>query len=150
MVNLTFARQATTLHALYHLVQIMIWRLFCIKDLPTIPPPGTSKGINSAAVSQCAVSVKECARILAVDMRDGLSNTPVMLNTAFVCAATVAMLLWELQRRMVATGKGKMQIRAFEIEGTGIYVHDLLDYADVCIRALELKRSRWEWAEAVL
>lgn len=113
-------------------------------------PPIAYKDFSLTAINQCTISVKECVRILEVEMQGGSSNTPIMLNTALVCAATVATLLWELQRRMIAVGKGKMQIRAFEIEGTGIYVHDLLDYADICMGVLESKRSRWEWAEAVL
>lgn len=125
-----------------------IWRPFCVDS-----GVGLRLGDNmktTSAMGHCAVSIKACSRILKSEMMLGISNIPIMVNAALVCAGTLAMILWELQRKLVADGKGKLQIRAFEIEGTGIYVQELLDDVSVCTRLLESTKSRWEWAETVL
>jgi hypothetical protein len=51
---------------------------------------------------------------------------------------------------MVASGQGKTGIRNFEIEKTGIHIYELFDAADICMRVLYLKKSSWEYAEAVV
>lgn len=145
--NITFSRQSATIHSLWHCVHMTIWRQFCVYNPAALLPHNNTR---QYALSQCAISIRSCARILDVEMRTGLSNAPNMINAALVCAGTVAMILWELQRTMIASGKGKMQIRAIKIGDTGIYLHELLDDVKVCMKVLESKRSRWEWAETVL
>ncbi|KAF9450417.1 hypothetical protein P691DRAFT_810360 [Macrolepiota fuliginosa MF-IS2] len=146
IADLTFARQSASIYSLYQCAQMTIWRQFCM-DSPVLL--SSSLDNKRYAMTLCAMSIRDCARILDVDMRTGLSNTPNMINSALVCAGTVAMILWELQRKMVASGRGKTLIREVEIEDTGIHLHELLDDVGVCMKVLEMKRSRWEWAEAV-
>jgi hypothetical protein len=100
-------------------------------------------------MSQCTFAIKACAAVLEVEMQRGLSNAPIFINVSLVCAGTLALLLWVLRRKMVASGQGKTQIRNFEVEQTGIYISDLLDAVDICMRVLSLKKSTWEYAEAV-
>ncbi|KXN92472.1 hypothetical protein AN958_08031 [Leucoagaricus sp. SymC.cos] len=143
-----FSRQAASIHSLYHCVMMTTWRPFCAYNSTTTSRPENDR--QSAAMSQCAVSIKACASILDIELQRGLSNAPNMINVSLVCAGTLAILLWVLQRKMVASGQGKTQIRNFEIEQTGIFISDLLDAVDICMKVLALKQGSWECAEALV
>jgi len=73
-----------------------------------------------------------------------------MINVSLVCGGTLAILLYVLQRRMIDSGRGKILIRDYEIEKTGIFISDLSDAVEVCMEVLTQTKSVWEYAEEVM
>ncbi|KAF5354715.1 hypothetical protein D9756_005344 [Leucocoprinus leucothites] len=145
-----FSRQAASIHSLYYCVAMTVWRPFC----PYKPAVATHRSEieerQSTAMSQCATSIKACAAILEVELQRGLSNHPNMINVSLVCAGTLAIILYVLQRKMIASGQGKTLVRDYEIEKTGIFISDLFDAVDVCMKVLTLTQPTWEYAEFVI
>ncbi|KAJ3575093.1 hypothetical protein NP233_g1332 [Leucocoprinus birnbaumii] len=150
--NLIFSRQAASIYSLYYCVTMTIWRPFCPYNPSANPRSDRTEKEerHSIAMRQCAKSIKACAGILEVELRRGLSNHPNLINVALVCAGTLAIILYVLQRQMVASGRGKTLIRDYEIESTGIYIADLFDAVDVCMKVIKLSQSSWEYAEFVM
>lgn len=144
-----FSRQAASIHSLYYCVVMMVSRPFCPYN-PIGNPQPEHEERHSTALRQCARSIKACAEILEVELQRGLSNQSNMINVTLVCAGTLAILLYVLQRRMVDSGRGKTLIRNYEVEGTGIFISDLLDAVDICMEVLKRTKSVWEYAEAVM
>lgn len=147
MRDQVFADQAATLHTIYYLNQILIYRQFIPTATVSRKSTHLKEKIPFPASTICTHAAKECAKILDTQIRRGVPNIPLLISVANICGAILASNIWYLklknrEQQIVELDNVKPQFLA-TIES---HKNDISTF----MKALEHVKSRWELASVVL
>jgi len=155
MTNITFSSQAATIHSLYHLTQLLIYRPFIPNPISlnnlALRLPTKSKFFYYPALTLSISAAKSCVRIIKAQRRFDLEGVHVLnlIHTSFLCASTLLLGVWVL----------KIQQKAKKQKGANIedvkpplatQIEDLMKDIQVLVDALEWVKPRWEFVEPFL
>ncbi|CAA7261636.1 unnamed protein product [Cyclocybe aegerita] len=153
-----FANEAASLAMIFHVVQILVYR-------PLIAPtslrassksplseltPSPLSIVSDPAVERCLQAAHACARIVEVQLRQGIANffVPGLINASYVSAAMLLWHAWNLKVREGLMVKAGLDVDikppiAQRVE------EDLAD-TKVFMAALEEVRPRWDAVDLLL
>ena len=103
----------------------------------------------NAAILICTDAARSCARIVEVQLREGLNNfhMPCVINVAYVCAGLLSYRIWNLKVRE----KGQRYGCAQDVKPPiAQRVEDHMADAHIFIRALEQAKHRWDVVDSML
>lgn len=158
MTNITFSSQAATIHSLYHLTQLLIYRPFIPNPIlfPSLNNlalrlPTKSRYFRYPALTLSISAAKSCARIIKAQRRFGLEGVHVLnlIHTSCLCASTLLLGVWDLktqQRAMKQKGANLEDVKP----PLAMQIEDLMKDIQVLVDALEWVKPRWEFVEPFL
>ena len=146
MRDQTFANQAATLHTIYYLNQILIYRQF----IPTATVSGKfmrqKEQIPFPASTICTHAAKECAKILVTQIQRGIPNIPLLISVSNICGAILASNIWDLKLKSRAQIVKLDDMKPQFLATIESHKNDISTF----IKALERAESRWELASVIL
>jgi hypothetical protein len=157
MDNPELSVQSATLHVSYYLTLMLIYR-----PLITMSPPSSSivphkpselsppmlPDANSAILI-CTNAARSCARIVEVQLRDGVNNfyIPSVINIAYVCAGLLSYMIWNLK----AQEKAERSECSRDVKPPiAQSIEDYMVDAHIFVRALEQTKHRWDIVDSML
>ena len=117
--------------------------------MPHKPYPSPTFPDANPAILICTDAARSCARIVEVQLRDGVNNfyIPSVINIAYVCAGLLSYIIWNL----------KAQEKAQRCESSrdvkppiAQSIEDHMADAHIFVRALEQARLRWDIVDSML
>lgn len=156
MDNLELSVQSATLHVTYYLTLMLIYR-----PLITMSPPSSSIPHKSypssppifpdanSAILICTDAARSCARIVEVQLRDGVNNfyIPSVINIAYVCAGLLSYMIWNLKAQEKAQRSECSRNVKPPISQS---IEEHMADAHVFVRALEQTKPRWDIVDSML
>lgn len=157
MDNLELSVQSATLHVTYYLTLMLIYR-----PLITMSPPSSSIISHkpselsppmfpdaSPAILICTNAARSCARIVEIQLRDGVNNyyIPSVVNIAYVCAGLLSYLIWNLKAQEKAQpSECSRDVKPPIAQSIEDYMADV----HIFVRALEQTKLRWDIVDSML
>ncbi|KAJ3517259.1 hypothetical protein NLJ89_g629 [Agrocybe chaxingu] len=152
------ANEAASLAMIFHVVQILVYRpLIAPTSLRASSKPPLSELsasplsiISDPAVEKCLQAAHACARIVEVQLRQGIANffIPGVINASYVSAAMLLWHAWNLKVR-----EGLMVKAGLDVDvkpPIAQRVEEDLEDAKVFMAALEEVRTRWDAVDLFL
>lgn len=151
--------QSTTLLVSYYLTLMLIYR-----PLITMSPPSSSTMPHkpnpselsppmlldaNPAILICIDAARSCARVIEVQLRDGLNNfyIPSIINIAYVCAGLLSYMIWNLK----AQEKAQRSECPRDVKPPiGQRIEDYIADAHIFMKALEQAKLRWDIVDSML
>lgn len=103
----------------------------------------------SPAILICTDAARSCARIVEVQLRDGLNNSyiPSVIHIAYVCAGLLSYMIWDLK----AQEKAQRSECSRDVKPPiAQRIEDHMADAHIFIRALEQAKLRWDVVDSML
>ena len=158
MDNLELSVQSATLHVSYYLTLMLIYRPLITTSPPSssIPhkpyPPELSPPIfpdANSAILICTNAARSCARIVEVQLRDGVNNSyiPSVINIAYVCAGFLSYMIWNLKAQEKALrSECSRDVKPPIAQSIEEHMAD----AHIFVTALEKTKLRWDIVDSML
>ena len=151
--------QSATLFTFYYLTLMLIHRPLITTSPPSpsamphkphpseLPPPVLSDA--SPTILICTDAARSCARIVEVQLRDGLNNfhIPSVINVAYVCAGLLSYVIWNLKVQEKAQRSECSQDVKPPITQR---IEDHITDARIFMRALEQAKPHWNIVDSML
>jgi hypothetical protein len=159
MDNPELSIQSTTLLASYYITLMLIYR-----PLITVSPPSSSITPNkpypselslpmlpdaNSAILICTDAARSCARIIEVQLRDGLNNfyIPGVINIAYVCGGLLSYMIWNLK----AQEKAQRSDCSRDVKPPiAQKIEDHMADIHIFMKALEQAKLRWDVVDSML
>ena len=161
MNNPEISIQSATLLVSYYITLMLIYR-----PLFTTSPPSSSIVLMphkpypselshsmlpdaNPAILICTDAARSCARIVEVQLRDGLNNfhIPSVINIAYVCAGLLSYLIWNLK----AQEKAQRSECSRDVKPpVAQRIEDHLADVHIFMKALEQAKLRWDVVDSML
>ena len=159
MDNPELSIQSTTLLVSYYITLMLIYR-----PLITVSPPSSSITPHqpypselslpmlpdaNPAILICTDAARSCARIVEVQLRDGLNNfyIPSVINIAYVCGGLLSYMIWYLKAQEKAQRSGCSRDVKPPIAQK---IEDHMADVQIFMKALEQIKHRWDVVDSML
>jgi len=155
MDNPELSNQSANLNLAYYLILMLIYRPLISMSSSSIMPhkpselsPPVLPDANSAIVI-CTDAARSCARIVEVQLRDGLNyfHTPTVINIAYACAGLLSYMIWNLKAQEISQ---RSEVSRDVKPPIAQIIEDHMADVHIFMRVLEQAKLRWDIVDSML